>query len=88
MRGFKPSPRVWAKVNQAIVGENAADVLVTLISGLCSILVSSGACEDENHARAHLAAVILSPDTGNRAGSLAHRLPAEFATLDDGERLN
>lgn len=84
MRGFKPDHRIWAKVNAAILNENAASVATTLISGLCAILKDAGVVGDESEARVHLAAMLLSPDTGP-VGSLASRLPAEFVKLDDGK---
>jgi hypothetical protein len=72
VRGFKPSKRIWEKVNAAILNENVADTLVTLISGMCSLLVSTGVCADESHARVHLAALVPL-------------LQAEFARLGDGK---
>jgi hypothetical protein len=85
MRGYKPDHRIWKRVNEAILNENAASVVTTLISGLCAIIVDSGACRDERHARVHLAAMLLSPDTDPKPGSLAAELPAELARLDDGK---
>lgn len=84
MQGFKPNHEIWRRVNDAILGENAAVVLVTMISGLCAMLVQAGICKDENHARAHLAASILSPN-GAKVGSLLPLLQAELARLDDGK---
>lgn len=80
MRGYKPNHDIWSRVNQAILDENAAEVTVTLISGLCSILIAAGVCSDERSARVHLAAMLLSPDTGPVA-SLLPDLQAEFAKL-------
>ena len=86
MRGFKPDKAIWERVNQAFIGENAADVVTTLISGLSMIIVSTGAAEDELSARIHLAAMLLSPDLpGVEPGSLLPRLQAEFAKLNDGK---
>lgn len=85
MIGFKPSQRIWKKVNAAILNENAADTLVTIISGMCAMLVQSGVCPDEPHARAHLAAVLLSPDTSDDAGSLLPLLQGELSRLRDGK---
>ena len=87
MQGFKPNHAIWKRVNEAILGENAAAVLVTLISGMCAVLVQSGVCADEQAARVHLAAILLSPDNGTKAGSLAHLLKAEFQRLNDGKWL-
>jgi hypothetical protein len=87
MMGFKPSRRIWEKVNAAILNENAGETLVTLISGMCSMLVSTGVCADEMQARAHLAAVLLSPDTSDRPGELVPQMHAELARLADGKWL-
>lgn len=86
MLGFKPSNRIWSQVNRAILNENAAEVMITLISGLCALLVQAGVARDERAARVHLAAMLLSPDDGP-VGSLAPELQAEFARLNDGKWL-
>lgn len=86
MQGFKPNHEIWARVNQAILDENAAVVLVTLISGMCSLLMHAGVCKDERQARVHLAACLLSPDDAP-VGSLAPRLKDEFKRLNDGKWL-
>lgn len=86
MQGFKPNQRIWKKINDSIMGENAASVLVTMISGLCGLLVQSGVCVDERQARAQLAATILSPDDGP-PGSLVPMLQAEIDRLKDGKWL-
>lgn len=80
MLGYKPSQRIWKVVNAAIMDENAAEVLVTLISGMISLLVESKVCPDVRSARAHLAAMLLSPDTGE-VGALLPDLEAELAKL-------
>jgi hypothetical protein len=80
MAVFKPSRDIWDRINYAIVGENTATVLVTLISGMTSILVDAGVCETDEEARAHLAAIILSPDTGP-IGALAPQLEEHFRRL-------
>ena len=85
MLGFKPDPKLWARVNAVIMGENAASVLVTFQSAMCQLLIQAGVCADESHARAHLAAVLLSPDTGTKPGSLLPLLQAELARLNDGK---
>lgn len=87
MIGVKPDKKMWARVNAAIMGDNAAVALVTLTSGLCALLVDAGVAADEPHARAHLAAILLSPDTATKPGSLLHLLHAEIARLDDGKWL-
>jgi hypothetical protein len=80
MPSVKPSPRIWKKVNEAILDENAGEVMVTLIGGMTSLLIANGVCESDRQARVHLAAMLLSPDTG-AVGSLVKDLPAEFARL-------
>jgi hypothetical protein len=85
MRGFKPDAELWAKVNQAILGENAAVAIVTMIDGMCSLLKAGGIAQDDAGARVHLAAMVLSPDDGTPPGSLMPLLQAEFAKLDDGK---
>ena len=85
MKGIKPDPEMWVRVNQAIFGENAAVAIVTMISGMCGLLIEGGIAEDEESARIHLAAMILSPDDGRPVGSLLPRLQAECAKLDDGK---
>jgi len=67
--------------------ENMGVVVITFISAMCQMIIQSGACKDEAGARVHLAAMLLSPDESTKAGSLAHRLPAEFRKLDDGKWL-
>ncbi len=84
MLGIKPNKRIWKRVNKAILNENAGVVMVTLISGMCSLLIDAGIAVDEHGARAHLAAMLLSPDDGP-VGSLAGRLPHEFIRLNDGK---
>lgn len=87
MRGFKPDHAIWSRVNTAFLGENTATVMVTLISGLCAILKDAGVVADENHARAHLAAMLISPDDGSKPGSLMPQLKVELARLNDGKWL-
>ena len=86
MLGFKPNHAIWNRVNQAILGENAAEVMVTLISGMSALLVQAGVSGSERQARVSLAAMLLSPDDGP-PGSLAPDLTAEFAKLNDGKWL-
>lgn len=85
MRGIKPNKRIWKRINKAMLGENAAEVLVTLISGVSMILVKAGVAPDERQARVHLAAMLLSPDDGE-VGSLAPLLIPEFEALRKGSR--
>lgn len=85
MRGFKPDKKLWSKINQVILGESAANVLTTCFSAFCQILIQGGVSPDERHARAHLAAMLLSPDNDPRPGSLVPLLDAELARLQDGK---
>jgi hypothetical protein len=80
MLGFKPSGRIWKKVNKAILGENAGEAISTIINGLSMLLVQAGVARDELDGRVHLAAMLLSPDSGP-VGGLADRLPEHFAAL-------
>lgn len=86
MKGFKPSEEIWARVNAAILGENGAVVFVTLISGMCSLLRAAGICATEEEARAHIAAMMISPDSGD-VGSLMPQLQEQLKRLDDGKWL-
>jgi len=85
MLGFKPSQRIWEKVNAVVMDENAAEVTITFTSALCQLLIQTGVCPDEPHARAHLAAMLLSPDTSPTPGSLLPLLQAELARMNDGK---
>lgn len=85
MRGFKPNKKMWDRVNAVIMGESAADVISTFISAMCQLLIQAGVVGCENTARAHLAAVLLSPDTSDKPGSLVPLLDAEFKKLNDGK---
>jgi hypothetical protein len=84
MLGYKPNHKIWTRINAAILNENAAEVLATCIGGMCSLLISAGVVANHRQARVHLAAVLLSPDTAPKPGSLLPELPAELARLDDG----
>lgn len=84
MRGIKPNKKIWERVNAVIIDENAAVVLITFQSAMCQLLIQSGVARNEDHARAQLAAMLLSPDTGP-VGSLKPMLDAELANLDDGK---
>lgn len=79
MLDCKPNPEIWKRVNDVIIGENSAEVVITLIGGISSILIDSGAT-DARAARVHLAAMLLSPDDGP-VGSLLPELEAEFRKL-------
>jgi hypothetical protein len=73
-------PRLWKKVNDAIMGENAAVVLTTILNGLSMLLVQAGVADSELRARAHLAAMLVSPDTGP-PGSLKAMFEEELKKL-------
>lgn len=81
---LKPDKAMWERINRAFLDgqpeQNAGVVFVTLLSGAYALLVSAGVCKDEDHARAHLAATALSPDTGP-VGSLLPMLEAELLRL-------
>ncbi len=84
MRGFPPNQELWAKVNAVLLDENMADVTSTLISGMCALLVHAGVVTGEKQARAHLAAMLVSPDDAP-PGSLVQMMHAEIVKLDDGK---
>ena len=81
MMGVKPNKVLWSRVNQVILGESTAEVMITFISAMCQMLIAAGAVRDEEQARVHLAAMLLSPDTGP-VGSLVPRLKAELRKLN------
>lgn len=78
-----PDPAIWKRINRAILDENAADVIATMISGMCSILISAGLARDEYHARVHLAAIVVSPSDG-KAGQLLPDLMRELEKIKAG----
>ena len=85
---MRPNPEIWRRVNLAIVNENAAEALVTIINGLSMLLVHAGVCTDERHGRAHLAAMLASPDDGE-PGTLMPAVAREVERLRrEGMRLN
>jgi len=73
-------PALWARVNQAIMGENAAIALTTILNGLSMLLLQAGVVDSEERARAHLAAMLVSPDTGP-VGSLKGMFEEELKKL-------
>lgn len=81
--GVKPDQAMWERINLAFLDgrreQNAAVTTVTLLSGATAIIKHSlGMSEDE--ARAHIAAILLSPDTGP-PGWLLPKLEAELRKL-------
>lgn len=77
----QPNKAIWERVNAAIVGENLGEVITTLNSGLCALLVDAGACATENEARVQLAAILLSPNNSPKVGSLFPLLEAALEKL-------
>ena len=82
--GTKPNPDMWERMNLAALNGaesvNAAELLSTLVGACSSILMSSGVVVNDGAARAHLAAMLLSPDTGP-VGALLPLLHVELARL-------
>jgi hypothetical protein len=85
MRGVKPDEELWRRINEVLVDENAATAMVTVISGFCQLLIVAGLANNEDSARIHLAAMVLSPDDGRPVGSLISRLQAECQKIEDGK---
>lgn len=90
MLGVKPDPEMWRRINLAFLGgkpdQSAATVIVTMISGMSQMLIQGGICRDEHQARAHLAAMLISPDDlPGRPGALMRQLKNELLRLDDGK---
>ncbi len=77
----KVDHELWRKVNLVLLDENAGIVAATLIGGLCGLLTSIGVAKDDEQARIHLAAMVLSP-IGAPVGSLIKRLQAEAAKIE------
>ena len=91
MLGVKPDPKMWARMNLAALagGEsvNAGVLVVTMVGALTNILIEIGVCSTMEQARAHLAAILLSPDDREGAGSLMPLLHAELTRISDGKWL-
>jgi len=85
MLGVKPDTKLWSRVNEVIMGESVAKVVITFISAMCQMLIRSGGCSTEEQARVQLAAMLLSPDTAQKPGSLLPMLGDELKRLDDGK---
>ncbi len=90
MMFVKADPEMWNRMNLAALnGEpevNAAVLIVTMADACTQILIASGISSTEHQARAHLAAILLSPDDGDRVGSLLPLLARELKRIDDGGR--
>lgn len=84
MFGVNPDPEMWHRANVAMLNGaadvNAGVMLVTLLSGCESILVTSGLFPTTQQARAHLAAMLISPNDG-KPGSLLPMLEHELKRL-------
>jgi len=85
MRGIRPNKALWSKVNEVILGASMGEVFITFQSAMCQILIAEGIVPNEPAARAHLAAMLLSPDTSDKPGSLVPLLQAEFERMNDGK---
>lgn len=87
MLGIKPDHKLWAKVNAVIMGESMGSVLITFISAMTNMIWQAGFAKDEMDARVKLAAMLLSPDTSPKPGSLEPGLKAAYKEMDDGKWL-
>jgi hypothetical protein len=89
MLGIKPNKAMWHRMNVAALNGaesvGAGELLVTILGAAEEILFTSGVCASREQARAHLAAMLISPDTAPKAGSLMPLLKAELVKLDDGK---
>ncbi len=80
----KPNKEIWDRVNPVIMNESVADVIVTFHSAMGQMLIQAGVVTTEEQARAHLAAILLSPDTSDEVGTLMPLLQAEIARIKAG----
>jgi hypothetical protein len=78
-----PNHELWARINRCILDENVGEAVVTLMMGMCALLVHAGAASDEEHARVHVAAMLISPDPG-KVGGLMAELELELQRLKAG----
>lgn len=74
--------RIWSNVNEAIKDENLGSATASVIDGF-SQLIMHGLGVTEDQARAHLAAICLSP-AGRPIGSLDSILSGELNRLREG----
>lgn len=77
---YNVDPKLWAKLNAALLGESPGTAIATMIIGACNILVATGGAEDVDDARVQLAAMALSP-ADRRIGALEDRVPEALARL-------
>lgn len=78
----KPDAELWLRLNTVLLdAPNAGVALTTIIGGMSNLIVSWDLAPDLHHARAMLAAMILSPDDMPEAGSLLPLLDAEIERL-------
>ncbi len=83
MLDVPPSERIWSAVNKAIEGEDMGPTFATVIAGFTQLIIeATGLTEDQ--ARAHLAAICLSPSGGD-LGSLEPLLADEFERMRAGD---
>ena len=89
MPAVKPDADLWHEINMALLdADNLGVAVVTILDGMSQLLIVAGVCRDTHHARAHIAAMLLSPDDMDEVGSLVDLLPAELRRLADGSGLN
>ena len=82
MPDIPPCQRIWANVNKAIEGEEMGPAISSILNGL-SQLVKGGLVVTEDEARAHLAAICLSP-AERPVGSLGPLLAEQLDRLRKG----
>lgn len=75
------SSRIWANINAVIEAENLGETIATIVGGV-SQLIMRGLNITEEQARAHLAAICLSP-AGRPIGALEPALKGELVRLRD-----
>ena len=71
---LRPDAELWLKVNTAMEGEDLGMAIATIVNGLSMLLLSTGVVENELQARAHLAAMVMSPDCAPVGSLLPHAL--------------
>lgn len=75
-----PSDQLWHEVNLVIEGENAAEVIASIVGGLAWLIRRAMPGLTKDRARAHLAAIVLSP-SGHEVGALLPRTEVELAAM-------
>lgn len=86
MPDVQPGERIWSAVNKAIEDEEFGPVVASVVGGFTQLIMGAlGITEDQ--ARAHLAAICLSP-TGRPTGSLEPLLADELERMrEDPQRV-